>query len=773
MRKLVLLAVCLLALNALRAESDSIDVLHYDLRLDIGNHTENRIEGSATVALRVVSAVGSLRLELCPSDIDSVWVDGSPTPYAYNAGLRLLSVPYAGVAGDTVRVTVFYRKGQQVMPQGWGGFYFDNNIYYNLGIAIYDYPHCVGKAWFPCRDNFTDKATYHFEITARPGWKAICTGVLDSTVYHSDSSSTWCWTLDHLTPTYLVGVAVAPFHLIERSFAGQYATYPALLGFLYHDSVSVWNAFDHMSKVIPAFEHRFGPYRWDRVGYVSTPKGSMEHVGNIAFTTQCMAASSDACLATMAHEFAHSWFGNLVTCASSEDMWINEGGASFCEEVAIEAIYADSDPLMGKAYARQNLKDVLLSTHVTDDGFKPVYGQTHDYTYGSTVYNKGATVWHSLRGYMGDSLFYATMQQLFERCAFQNMDSWQLRDTLSMLSGMDLSDFFDFHVFSAGFNDYRIDSLVSTATGTTVYVRQQNYGTDALMDGNRVWVTFFSPQLERAQRLIAFDGAAATVAVELPFEPLFAEVDMEEALSKASIGQALTIRSTGTHEAEDALFYTNVRKLTGDSIWLYVKHHWCAPDTSLSPRYLRMADRYWTVDGVVPEGSQLGGCFYFCRMGEARTLDEELITNITDFEQVSLLYRRDASEDWRPITKKTLGNSTQGYYSLQNLLLGEYTLGMVDTSYVGIEEPAEEQNEEAVQVYPNPTTGSVTLTTRMAGEPLIVDVCDASGRPIMKEVQMKSGEAHQFQLPTGVYHLLVRQPRSNRMTTVRLQFMNF
>ena len=168
---------------------DSIDALHYDLRLDIGNSSFKRIEGSATVTMRILRHVDSIALELCPSIIDSVMLNGTICGFSYNSPKRVLKIPFGGNVGDTVTATVFYNKGQHIMPQGWGGFYFDNNIYYNLGIAIYEYPHNVGKAWFPCRDNFYDKSTYHFEITAKPGWKAICTGMPDTMIVNADSSS--------------------------------------------------------------------------------------------------------------------------------------------------------------------------------------------------------------------------------------------------------------------------------------------------------------------------------------------------------------------------------------------------------------------------------------------------------------------------------------------------------------------------------------------------------------------------------------------------------
>lgn len=755
---------------------DSVDVLHYDLRLDIGNHTPNRIEGSAAVTMRVVSPVDSLILELCPSDIDSVLLDGAAVPFRYDAASRQVKVPFGGQPGDTTLLTVFYRKGQYVMPQGWGGFYFDNNIYYNLGIAIYEYPHNAGKAWFPCRDNFYDHATYHFEITAKPGWKAICTGLRDSVVELSDGSANYCWTLAHPTPTYLVGVAVAPFHIIERQYVSDGGTYPAILGFVSHDSASVWRAYDNMSRVIPMYEQRFGPYRWDRVGYVSTTKGSMEHVGNVAFTTACMSSTDEACLATMSHEFAHSWFGNLVTCASSLDMWINEGGASFCEEVAVEAIYADSAPLRYKDYAKENLSNVLTTTHLKDDGFKPLYGQLPEYTYGSTVYNKGATVWHSLRGYLGDSLFYSSLRRLFDRHAFKNIDSRQLCDSLSLYSGVDLTDFFDFHVFKPGFVGYVIDSIHNDRSSTAVYMRQKLYGTDSLMRSNRVWVSFFSQDLKkRVDRLVAFDGESTVAVYSLPFKPAFALVDYDDALSKASVSQEAVVKERGPIEMTPALFRAEVSKIDeGDSVWLYVTHHWTAPDTSLSPRYLRMADRYWDVTGLIPDGARMGGRFYFCRTGADRSLDNNLFSSASEFEQVRLLYREDAGHEWTVATGLHTGNSSQGYFVMNNLKIGQYTLAVIDTAYVGIVSPDAGFGENGkARVYPNPTTGRLTIETGCPGEDLSFDVLDLGGRTILKDFKATSGTPFTVDLKSGVYVFNVRTLKTNRFDSVKVEIMKF
>ena len=190
---MLLTVLCSVALhaqqNAVAASkdniTDSVDVLHYDLQLDMGNHTVKRIEGSAAVTLRVLQPVSAVTLELTPSDVDSVWVDGVPTTFTYAASR--LSVPFQGSVGDTLSLTVFYSKGQYVAAEGWGGFYFENNIYYNLGIALYEYPHNMGKSWFPCRDNFYDKATYRLRITSKPGWRAM-----------AENSTCFTWLAGHI-----------------------------------------------------------------------------------------------------------------------------------------------------------------------------------------------------------------------------------------------------------------------------------------------------------------------------------------------------------------------------------------------------------------------------------------------------------------------------------------------------------------------------------------------------------------------------------------------
>lgn len=771
--KKILFFIALLGGAATMAQQpypDSIDVLHYNIHLDLGHRTPNRMEGFTDVQLRTLKAIDSVTLDLWVADIDSVIVDGSQVGYVNRN--TFLSIPMPSAAGDTHTVTVHYRKGATVMPQGWGGFYFENDIYYNLGIAIYRYPHNCGLSWFPCRDNFYDKATYHFDITSRPGWKSICTGMLDSVTPHADGSTAYSWTLNRPTPTYLVGVAAAPFHVIQRDFQGANGTYPGIIGFINHDSTAVADNFAHMDLVIPLLEQRFGPYQWDRVGYVSTPRGSMEHVGNVAFVSDCMSTDQEICLSTMGHEFAHSWFGNLITCATADDMWFNEGGASFCEEITIEAINAAHNPKRYIAFADENLFDVLLHAHLKDDGFRPVYGQSPDHTYGTTVYDKGATVWHSLRGYLGDSLFYASMRTLFCRCAFGTISSRQLCDSLSAYSGINLHNFFRFHVFNAGFNDYEVVDF-----GTDfVTLRQQSYGTDSLMDGNRVWVTFFSDNLEQARRLVCFDGAEMRCPVApLPFQPAFAVVDLDKALSRAAIATQRTATATGPINMPLSLFKSTVNQVpAADSAWLLVTHHW-TPSIGAVPAngIVRFAGHHWTVQGHLPYTVLMDGQFRYIRSGSDRSLDENFLLHKNSIDSTVLLYRPDVASPWQVVSTSHTGTTSQGYLVAPTLQTGEYTFAVVDTAALTLAVTTPTPADDAVRLYPNPSNGTFTISTAQPGEALLVTVLDLAGRTLRDSLAATSGDSLRLDLPSGNYTLVVRRLASGKSSSVKITVKNF
>lgn len=751
---------------------DTVDVVDYRLTLDIGHNISKKIDGRATLTIKLLQPITAITLNLIRATIDSVFVNHQYTSnYQYSTPKLTIETPDIA-AGDTFTVTICYQSGGYVEGYQFGGFHFDNNIYYNLGVAFNDYPHVIGRAWYPCRDNFYDKATYHLCVTSKTGWTAQCGGTCDSVWYNEDGSQTTLWNIDQPVPTYLVSVAVAPFQVIHRDYPGLYGTYPATLGYLGHDSTHVQRAFDNMEKIIPMYEQCFGPYRWGRIGYISTPRGSMEHVNNIALASDAMASTEEMAQTTIAHEFSHSWFGNLITCATPEDMWFNEGGASFCEEVALQAIYSDSDTNYYKRYYETNLEQVLRTAHIDDAGYRAVSGVPHEYTYGSTVYKKGALVWHSLRGYMGDSIFYSSLKRLFDHNEYGSISSTQLRDSLSLYSGINLDDFFRFHVFSPGFVDYVIDSMNTYNGITNIHVRQKTVGTDSIVMHNKVDVTFFSDSLESYSHTLTFDGLQCDEQLMLPFEPKYAITNYDKALATASITEDIDIDGTGTFQSDNTHFATTVRTNHSETpIRLNVTHHWIQPDPSDDQGFVRMSKRYWSITSNITSGVSLNGSFYYSCTGAVNTsypnLDHGFYASPTSFDSLRLVYREDADHPWRVVSNTREGNSREGYFKLFTLKMGDYAFAIIDTARLGVEKIVDKTRERSYYIYPNPSKGTIHIgSTADISETLFVDIIDYTGRHVAKGKKLKPHEA--IRLDQGTYIISIRTSLEQEPTTQKV-----
>ncbi|RLD47778.1 MAG: hypothetical protein DRI94_13510, partial [Bacteroidetes bacterium] len=202
----------IIIINNKAYHSDSLDVLNYDINLDITDFTNQKISGHTL--LKIVSKVNNLSniaLDLQQLTIDSIFVDSiKNTTFNYNDTLINIAVsPYN--TSDTILVNIFYHGTPQIDPSSWGGFYFQGDYAYNLGVGFESEPHNYGRVWFPCIDDFVDRATYDYRITAKNGYFAVCNGTLMDTTYNGNNTHTFHWRLHNTIPTYLSSVAVSKY----------------------------------------------------------------------------------------------------------------------------------------------------------------------------------------------------------------------------------------------------------------------------------------------------------------------------------------------------------------------------------------------------------------------------------------------------------------------------------------------------------------------------------------------------------------------------------
>jgi len=664
-----------------RQASDTIDVLHYDIHLDVVNLTAKLIKGYTTLTFtQKINNVDHITLQLLSMKIDSIFM-GTEKVGIFSYTGRLLDIPFLMTAGigDTLSAMIYYRGQPYVDPSAWGGFHFSGQYAFNLGIGFESDPHNLGRAWFPCIDDFHDRATYDVYGCVGNDKKAICGGTLISVKDNGDNTSTWHWNLDKSIPAYLASIAVGDYALVADTFPGMNARVPITYYVLPAETPKVPGTFLHMKDIMSMYESHFGPYPFGRIGITATAIGAMEHATNIAFPFSKMTGNLSGEV-LYAHELSHMWFGDMVTCASAEDMWMNEGWAVWCESLFREGIY-NYDAYRDNM--RIKLRDVLQNTHITDAGYRALYGIPTKYTYGSTVYAKGGVVVHTLRNYLGDSLFFGGVKAYLQKFAYNYASTHDLRDFLSVYSGINLNDFFDAWVFYPGFPHFSIDSVTVVPNGNSynakVFVRQKMKGAVVYANSNRLEITFMGQQWLFYTDTLSFSGEVGSKSFTVPFPPVTTMVDLHEKIADATTDIARVIKSTGEFDFPET-FTKIIAEQVPDSAYVRITHNWVAPDSLKTPvAGLHLSDyRYWTVEGLFPPGFRAKGRFSYNR---DNFLDNTLLIHPDD--SIVMLYRPGAAVDWRPATFVKHGSFSAGYLMVDSLQRGEYTLAVFYKTIAG------------------------------------------------------------------------------------------
>lgn len=742
--KSALLTLCLMAglqLNAQnspqRALSDTVDVLNYELHLTVTNLTQQIISGQAGIRFTTpLNGLSQLPLELKQLQADSVKTDNGITLAFTHSNERLLiTMDQPVLAGDTGFVWVFYHG--QPFHEAWGGFHFSGSYAFNLGVGFESIPHNLGKTWFPCVDDFVDRAYYEYFIRVENTNTAVCGGLLQSVSPMADNTSIFHWKSDRTLPTYLASVAVGPYALVSDSVTAMQSVIPVRYYVRPSDTTRARGSFVNLPEITGIFEEAFGPYPFQRIGITGTSLGAMEHAENIFYPNSSINGNlSNEWL--YAHELSHMWFGNKVTCASDADMWLNEGWARWCETYYREKLYGTDEALENM---RPLLRDVLQFMHTKEGGYRPLSPMPSEYTYGDNVYDKGGVTTHALRGYLCDSLFFGGIKAYLETFAYSPASSYDLRDALTQYSGIDMAGFFDFHVFGPGFNQFSVDSFNILPAGSDfdveVFVKQRLKGTTVFAQNCRMELTFMNDAWQMETRRINFPGPHGSATLRLPFAPTFVMVDLFERAADATTDNYKTIKSTGLYDYPDTFFKIDVTQVY-DSAFVRATHNWVPPDSLhiLQPGLTLSDYRYWTIEGIFPEGFEATGRFFYNRNA---SLDNNLL--ISSADSLVILYRPNAASDWLPVSFSRIGPWQIGTIYVPQLRPGDYTLAVWDEVYVGSN--LLQPEKKSLKVYPNPAKDKVIIQTGM-GVNGTITVRDTAGKLVYSASKTPATELLQW-----------------------------
>ncbi len=437
----------------------SYDVLHYTLEIAF-DLPARHIAG--TVHIRMKSLQPALRLvTLHCGDLDVKRVtdpQGRELTFKHDVDRLVVSLaePVAPDAETTVSVTYegSPRKGiYWVVPDA---------AYPNRPAHAYTQGEPEEtRSWLPCWDYPNDKATSEVFATVGAGLMALSNGNLVEVKAGDNGARTFHWMEAVPHASYLISIAVGDYEEFDLDSDGLKIVVYAPKGLA--DRAAIDRSFKNTADMIHFYSEKIGvPYPYEKYGQVLVQQFRWSGMENISLTTLTADTLMDEGTATesrsdwlVAHELAHQWWGDLLTCRDWSHIWLNEGFASYFEALYTEHHFSEDEFLW-------EMNDTLGSATWEDsDRYRrPIvcatYAEAED-LFDSTTYSKGAWVLHMLRSMLGDEVFWKAIHLYCDRNREKMVGTDDLQAAFGEASGQDLGWFWDQWVNKGGFPDFKVD----------------------------------------------------------------------------------------------------------------------------------------------------------------------------------------------------------------------------------------------------------------------------------------------------------------------------
>ncbi len=426
------------------------DMLNYKLDLSLTMIDEG-LQGTCTMTMRLKANLDSLVLNAVGLSLDTVRVDGETKTVSFNGPAERFTIYLNGTrfSGDTLRVAVSYRRTPGYpRPSSRQGYYFFRDtigLPANLGYTFSE--PSDARFWFPCYDEPWEKATAEMNITVPDGYVGASNGKLLGTAPNGNGTITWRWREGHQIATYLMCITSSRFTISTLPYITAIGDTIPLQYFTWQSDSAVTAAFlPTVRQMVARYADLFGEYPFDKYGMTSIVP--FVYLGMEHQTLTTMNRYMQTNHRVVSHELAHQWWGDNVTCGTWADIWLNEGFATYSEALWRE-FTGGPDSL--KSYMRDTLSGFQFGSW--QGAIYDPLGQGFN-LFDQVVYSKAGWVLHTLRGVLGDSLFFKSLVAYRQRYAGKSAITNELKAVVDSVAGQDMSWFFNQWIFGSGWPKY-------------------------------------------------------------------------------------------------------------------------------------------------------------------------------------------------------------------------------------------------------------------------------------------------------------------------------
>jgi aminopeptidase N len=401
------------------------EVDHYDLNLRV-RPKPDKVKATATISATATQALSSFNLDFRGLRVTSASVNGFPAALSRRGGEMTVTpaAPLASGASFTVAIA-YHGRPRPIGGIGW--------IRTHDGTTAFSEPN-GSPSWFPCNDHPSDKASYSFTVTVPPRYRAIANGLLDS-VQHHGGATTFAWHEPQPMATYLATVTIGHFRIKPSLVDGL----PAWTAVAPGEGKRSRRSLRKLPRIIGLYGDHFGGYPFSSAGSIVIP-GKSEG----ALETQTKPVYLGAPVpVVVAHETAHQWFGDAVSLAAWQDIWLNEGFATWSQWMW--------QAQAGDARLR-NIFENYFNTSFKSIGVRhfwklPPGAPGPKKLFSFAVYYRGGMTLEALREKVGDVAFYATLRDWVAQHKYGNGTTQQFIALAEADSGVSLAHFFDLWLF--------------------------------------------------------------------------------------------------------------------------------------------------------------------------------------------------------------------------------------------------------------------------------------------------------------------------------------